>query len=495
MKNGNKKNKIKWSNINGQPEDGIAKPLNVGTKISSYTPPKSVIPKGKSQKVIGDSFCDLVNAGLFNGYESYMSFPGYPALSILLQKSEIKIATEEASNEPLRKGFEIKCESDRENREEVIEKLNQEIKRFDIKSIIKKAGFLGESMGAGNIIAVFEGDDTDKQEVLSELVLSKDKIKKKSLKQFKVIEPIWMYPAKYNASNPLDDYFYDVELWFISGGLTVHSSRVFRVIPYPLPDILKPAFNFGGLSLTQMMIPYVKNYESVRDEIPEILKTFRTYILKTDLQALAEDKCEFERRMNSFVYGKTNHGVYAIDKDSEDIAQINTSLSELSNIFNDYLKSLCIPSRLSATKLTGIQPSGMSATGEGERQALHETIASKQENIYKPALNWMLKIIMLNEYGEIFEDIFIDFPPIEEISEIELAQVNKIQSEIDIAYLESGVLSAEQVVDRIAKDPESGYEGITYEEPEDYDPETDSPEPSNRNDVQQGDEKATGKDA
>ena len=39
----------------------------------------------------------------------------------------------------------------------------------------------------------------------------------------------------------------------------VHASRLMTTIPFPVSDLLKPAYSFGGLSLIQMGKPYVDN--------------------------------------------------------------------------------------------------------------------------------------------------------------------------------------------------------------------------------------------
>lgn len=55
----------------------------------------------------------------------------------------------------------------------------------------------------------------------------------------------------YNADNPLSDDFYRPSEWYVMGK-TVHASRMIDLISRPVPDMLKPAYNFGGLSLVQI---------------------------------------------------------------------------------------------------------------------------------------------------------------------------------------------------------------------------------------------------
>jgi hypothetical protein len=50
--------------------------------------------------------------------------------------------------------------------------------------------------------------------------------------------------------------WYNPQTWYVMGQ-EIHISRLPTFIGHPVPDMLKPAYSFGGLSLTQMAKPYV----------------------------------------------------------------------------------------------------------------------------------------------------------------------------------------------------------------------------------------------
>jgi hypothetical protein len=77
---------------------------------------------------------------------------------------------------------------------------------------------------------------------------------------------MWTYPQAYNATDPISLDFFVPQMWYVMGRM-VHASRMKQLVLYSVPDMLKPSYNFGGLSLIQMMLPYVTNWESVRDDI------------------------------------------------------------------------------------------------------------------------------------------------------------------------------------------------------------------------------------
>lgn len=424
-------------------------------KHKAYEPMTGVVP---DNFIVGDS----VDYGVMNDSymkSSYSAFMGYSFLANLAQKSENRIACEQSVNEVFRRGFKIKSNSTANDRLGVISQIEDSFQSFGIDGHLKSLGFKAEAFGNAFLFVKLKGDEN---ELGRDLLLDSTKIKKGDLEGFRVIEPMWTYPQGYNATDPMRHDFFIPQSWFVLGK-QVSASRMKSLVIYSVPDMIKPSYNFGGLSLIQMMLPYVNNWESVRDDIPKIVNTFRTYILSCNMEGYLQSKVEFDRRLDTFIYGKDNHGILAIDKAQESLEQMNTSLAGLKDIQSEMLRLICVPSRLSVTSLTGSQPSGMNASGEGEREAQHENIANKQNNIYKPIIDWILKIICLNEFGEFYDDLFIDFNPLDELSDTELAEINNKKADTYVKLVDADIINPEQANKALAADKHSGFNGIKYE--------------------------------
>ena len=58
------------------------------------------------------------------------------------------------------------------------------------------------------------------------------------------------------------------------------------MVPYGVSDLFKPSFNFGGMSLTQQLRPYVHNFLRTRNSISNITANFSKLVLKTDMGGL-----------------------------------------------------------------------------------------------------------------------------------------------------------------------------------------------------------------
>ena len=152
---------------------------------------------------------------------------------------------------------------------------------------------------------------------------------------------------------------------------------------------------------------------------------------------------------------------------------MQTSLSELSNLLSNYQDQLCIPSRITNLKLLGNAPAGLNASGESELSTWHETVSGYQDGNLRRPLENIFKIIQLSEFGEIKEDIYFEFKPLDEISEKERAEITKIRVDAVAVAADSQLVSSEEARDALKGIEGAGFENLDGDyEPEDNETET-----------------------
>jgi phage-related protein (TIGR01555 family) len=149
-----------------------------------------------------------------------------------------------------------------------------------------------------------------------------------------------------------------------------------------------------------------------------------------------------------------------LDKDREEIVQVNTPLSGLHELQAQAQEHLCSISRIPAVILTGISPSGLNASSDGEVRVFYDWISAQQEACWSSPLDTMLKVLQLSLWGEIDSSITWHWNPLWQLNELELADIRLKESQTAGYYIDQGVLSPEDVRTRLARDPESGWEGI-----------------------------------
>lgn len=421
-------------------------------------PPKlmpGVVPKGVNAPVMAmDVNPYAFAADTFPGG----GFPGFAFLSQLATRAEYRAFASTLSTEITREWIEFTSKQDDDtDTADKIKLIDAEFKRLNIRGVIQKAVEHDCYFGRGQIFIDINGADRD-----TPLILDPRTVKKGSLKGVNTVEAIWTTPSGYNALDPAAPDFYKPHGWFMLGQ-RVHASRLMTVVTRPLPDMLKPAFNFAGMSLSQLAEPYVDNWLRTRQSVADLINNFSITVLATAMDQVLQgddDGTDLFARADLFTATRSNRGLMLLDKEREELVQVNTPLSGLHELQAQSQEQMCSVSRMPAIILTGISPSGLNASSDGEIRVFYDWIAAQQESAWREPLETILKVTQLSLFGEIDHDIGINFVPLYQMTPKELAEIRTADGATDCAYIAAGVVDPSEVRDRLAKDPNSGYDGI-----------------------------------
>ncbi|UIA88351.1 DUF1073 domain-containing protein [Erwinia tracheiphila] len=438
----------------------VANDEKLYAEFRRYEPLPGVIPEGKKEVAMAMDATpyDVLN-GMSIGNE-YSGFRGYPILAAMSQQVEYANMHTIMADEMTRNWIEVK--STKEGDPD-IELMDLALTKYDVKRLIHQAVRQDSEYGVAHIFIDVGADEIENEKPL---FLDPRKIAQGSLKGFRCVDPNWVYPAMYNTNKPLRADFYKPQAWFVMGD-TVHESRFIDIVSRPVPDILKPSYNFGGLSLTQLMEDYVIDWRDAKKNIIKVIKSLRMRALKTDMDARLQEPGAFDKRIKLFTQYQDNQGIWALDV-GEDLLHMQTSLSELSNLLSNYQEQLCIPSRTTNLKMFGNAPAGLNASGDAEIETWHETISGSQELDYRRAIEIIFKIIQLSEFGEIKPDIYFEFRPLDEVSDDERASTNKTRVETVAIAADSMLISSEEARDALKSIDGAGFENLSgdYEQEE-----------------------------
>lgn len=422
---------------------------------------KGVVPDGSKPAIAMDdalSVYEYVN--LSGGFKPFL---GYPYLSQLATRPEYRTFSDVISSEMTREWIKIKGANDAEGDGEAeqdklrIPELEDAIKKYNLKQVFKTAIMHDTFFGRGQISINIKNQDTD-----IPLILSPRTVKAGSLEGFSNIEPVWTTPSAYNSIDPTAPDFYKPKEWFVLGK-RYHASRLQTIITRPLPDIVKAAYNFGGMSMSQLAEPYVDNWLRTRQSISDLINMFSTTILKTNMSSVLQGNCDGSdifARADLFTLTRSNRGLMMLDKEAEELEQVNTPLSGLHELQAQSQEHLSSVSRIPTMIYTGISPTGMNASSEGEIRVFYDWISSQQEAFIKPVLDVCLKVIMLDLWGEVDDTITYEFNSLWQVSAKEESEIRNNNANAAATYIDRGVLSAEEVRENLASDPSSGYSGI-----------------------------------
>jgi uncharacterized protein len=437
-------------------------PFKIAMPPPGVLPPDAPAPSMAQDSAMGSA---LGWAGAFGGqaFAEGLEFLGYPYLAELAQRPEYRVITETIATEMTRKWIKFHGVGD-EDKTPKIKAIEDEFTRLGVKDAFRKAAEIDGYFGRAHIyLDTGSTDDRDELRLTignGQNAMSKAKVGRGSLKRIRVIEPVWTYPSSYNATDPLKPDWYKPSSWFVQGK-EVHSTRLLTFIGREVPDLLKPAYSFGGLSMSQMAKPYVDNWLRVRQSVSDLISTFSTSGIKTDLaQMLSAGGEQLFKRLVLFNSNRDNQGLMVLDKDTEEFFNVSTPLGTLDQLQAQAQEHMASVSRIPLVKLLGISPAGLNASSEGEIETFDDTINAGQEAQIRPNLTRLLHFVQLSLWGQVDLGITFTFVPLSDLTPKEKAEVEKIEAETDEIRVNSSVLAPAEVRKRVANEPDSPYQGI-----------------------------------
>jgi phage-related protein (TIGR01555 family) len=370
--------------------------------------------------------------------------------------------------------------------EDKIEDIVNALDEFGVRDALRKVAELDSFFGRAQIL--IDIDHGKGAELVDEvrklpLVVSPETIKKGSLKGFRVVEPIWTTPYSYNASDPTAPDFYKPRAWFVLGKM-IHSSRLLTFVSREVPDLLKPAYNFGGMALSQLMEPYVYQWLRTRNAVSDLIHNFSIVALKTNMAALLEGATGAGKglldRATLFTKNRDNQGLMLLDKETEELEQHAVPLSGLDALQAQAQEHMAAPSHIPLVKLLGITPTGLNASSEGEIKVFYDYVRALQQSFFAEHLKTIIEVIQLHLFGRIDDAITFEFVPLTSPSVKELSEMRKSDAESGVRYIEAGVIDPAEERERLMADPNSGYTNLAGPPPEpppmDVNPLTGEPE-------------------
>ncbi len=402
-----------------------------------------------------------------------IGFMGYPYLAELTQRPEYRRPSEVYAEEMTRKWLKLKAIG-KGDKSEKIAAIEAEFRRLHVRRVMRDTIKLDGFFGRGQIY--FDTGATDDHERLkSPLIFSRRTFRPGTLRALRPIDPTWTAPGIYNALDPLAENFYRPQTWFVMGN-EVHATWLSTMVSRSVPDILKPAYNFGGISLSQMMKPYVDNWLRTRQSVSDLIQAFTTWVLSTDMQAYLQGggSLTLAERAEYFANLKNNFGLMILDKTTEDFKNVSTTLAGLDHLQAQTQEHMASVSGEPLVKLTGISPSGLNATSDNEIRVFYDAINARQVEICDPPIETILRAVQLNLFGDVDEDITHEWVPLYQLDEAGVASVRKTRADEAAVWIESGVIDPDEARAVLRQDPESPYAGLdgpAPDLPESADPE------------------------
>ena len=421
---------------------------------------------------ISNTLTWATNDPISMAYAEGIVFLGYSYLSVLAQRAEYRVVSETISSEMTREWIELKIASGDETKQDVVKKIEDEMDKLNVRRAFRKVAEADGFFGRGHLY-LDTGATDDPDELLTDLgdgrsQLSKLKVgpdKPQKLIDVRPVEPAWAYPTNYESIDPLRRDWYKPLTWYVMAR-EIHHSRFLTFVGREVPDILKPAYAFGGLAMSQMLKPYVDNWLRTRQSVSDLVQRFSQNVLRTNMDATTAVGGEnLYNRVALFNNIANNQGTMIIDKDTEDWSNVSAPLGGLDSLQAQAQEHMAAISRIPLVKLLGIQPAGLNASSEGELVAFEDWIAAFQELLFRKHLTTIIDLIQLTHFGKIDQDITFDFNPLRQLKPEELAQLEVVKAQARESYFGMGAVDASEIREVLAEDPDSPFEGLDLSKP------------------------------
>ena len=283
---------------------------------------------------------------------------------------------------------------------------------------------------------------------------------------FAVIDPHWLTYQwdKKSRTDPSYPHFL-TPTWIKVGDKRVHRSWVIRCVNSELPDIFKPVYLYGGLSLTQMIYERVWAADKLANEAPLLAMTKRLLIADGNIEQLQSDPARTNKFFNAINFFRDNFSIF-VKKPSSNVTQLDTNLSELTPLTMSQYQLVAAIAQIPVTKLLKNVPSGLQATGQYEWDDYAQSLKAIQNNDYTPLCKMFYELYCASNYPG--EDIKLDIEwnPIDVPKESEVAQMSSQTAQFVAHLINTGLIDIAEGRAMLRKTNIPAFQSIPTDIPE-----------------------------
>jgi phage-related protein (TIGR01555 family) len=391
-------------------------------------------------------------------YYGSQGFIGFQLMAVLAQNWLINKALQQPAKDAIRNGFEVSVPEGVTVPPEVLAFIKECDKRRNLTKNLMNFVYFGRMFGIR--VVKFDVDSTDPE--YYEKPFNPDGVTPGSYKGMVQIDPYWMAPILDGraAANPDSKHFYEPTYWQINGR-KFHRSHLIIFLGPEMPDVLKPTYQYAGLSTTQAIFERVYAAERTANEAPMLAQSKRETVIHVDMELATANPQAFEQKMGVWADYRNNWGVKVVGTE-EEIEQFDTSLADFDSVIMTQYQLVASIAGVPVTKLLGTVPKGFNATGEYDESSYHEELESIQTHDLERLITRHHLLTVRSDVAAKFPnqprfDLTVTWNALDALTAAEQADINKIKAETGQILMQSGAIDGEDERARLVADKDSGY--------------------------------------
>lgn len=255
------------------------------------------------------------------------------------------------------------------------------------------------------------------------------------------LDQIEMNDPKLTSEHPYNYY-----------GHVLHKSNVIRLSGKLAPSLLRGQFGGWGMSEMEKIVRSFNQYLKHQNVTYELLDEAKVDIMKitgfNSAIATSKGSQQTAQRVNYATQIKNYQNALVMDKE-DDYEQKQIAFAGLSDVLTQIRIGLACDLRMPMTKLFGISPTGLNASGEEEIENYNSMIETDIRSKVKSGLILMIKIMCKKYFDYIPENISFEWSSLREQSAQEKSVIKTEDLNRIVTAFSNGLMPSEKAVEII----------------------------------------------
>lgn len=338
---------------------------------------------------------------------------------------------------------------------EIQEWLTERLKKLGVKKKLWDAGCHERATGGSALLLGAQDGSTDLRQPLNlETVRSFDWL---TLVEAEEITPAAWY------TNPMAEKYGEVEVWRlntsspgnpgptseksrITTSVEVHETRLIHFPGIKVSRRVQNQQNGHGDNVFTRVWQVLQDFNGAYGSAGTLVHDFAQAVwgIKGLAELVAMDKNDiFKKRVSGMEHARSTLRATVIDAEGETFERKATPVTGLPELLDRFERRLAAATGMPLTRLMGMSPGGLNATGESDQAFFYDKVKTYQEERLQPALERIIEIL-LRVAGAKVDSWSIEWNALWQPTEKEKAEVRKIYMEIDTGYIGLGVYTEQE---------------------------------------------------
>jgi phage-related protein (TIGR01555 family) len=351
--------------------------------------------------------------------------------------------------EALRQGFSFVDDGDDAEAEDA-HALNEACKGCGLLEKVAAADIWGRLYGHGAIWIGVDGAGDQGAELIDE------RIKPGKLKFLRVLDEQDMQPARY-YTDPMHPKWGEPSHWRVmaqgGGGtgslnLFVHESRLIRFGGALTPKDDWFANGCHDDSVLQRVYDVLQRAAVNIQSLDALLTDFAQGVFKIkDLVKIlaADGDGVFTTRMQLMEQTRATNRAILVDAEHEEFTRISTPMAGAPEMVDRTWQQVASAFGMPVTKLLGMAPAGLNATGESDADNWNSVVVEHQQKVLGPRVERLGRIIAMSEGIADPDSLSLCWPPLKHESAQQQADTRLKHAQAWAALIDKGVILPEEV--------------------------------------------------